>query len=70
MKSYMQKFQATPVFIFLNEILDLCEKIAIFYCEPSEDKSKWCVFQEKQLFLEALECSLFEYEWSTLVYHI
>lgn len=46
-------FSETPIFYFLDEISEKCDKIAIFYCEPSTDVSNWISCNSKgKLFIE------------------
>lgn len=47
-------FAETPVYYFLNEVLDICDKAAFFYCEPMQDKTDWEIFKDKRSLLGAL----------------
>lgn len=51
-------FSDTSVFYFLNEILEKCDKIAVFYCEPSADISTWKFCKSKERFLHEFEIIL------------
>ena len=48
-------FKDTSVFYFLNSILDNCQKIVVFYCEPSIDESTWRNCDSKREFLIEVE---------------
>lgn len=48
-------FKGTSLYYFLNDILDICDKAAFFYCEPIDDKSKWSFFDDKQSLFNSLE---------------
>lgn len=48
-------FSDTSVFYFLNELFNVCDKIAIFYCEPLSDISEWCLYNNAETFLTELE---------------
>ncbi len=50
-----KSFSETPIFYFLNEILEKCDKIAVFYCEPSTDISTWTSCDSKEMFLIEME---------------
>lgn len=47
-------FTETPVYYFLNEVLDNCDKAAFFYCEPAQDRTDREIFDDKQSLLNAL----------------
>lgn len=51
-------FSDTSVFYFLNEIFEKCDKIAVFYCEPSSDISTWKFCKSKETFLHEFEIIL------------
>ena len=48
-------FEETSVFYFLNEVIDYCDKVAIFYCAPCEDMSRWLIYHSKQMLLKEFE---------------
>ena len=49
------RFEDSSVFYFLNEVIDYCDKIAIFYCEPSKDTSTWIICHSKEMLLKIFE---------------
>lgn len=53
-----RNFSETPIFYFLDEISEKCDKIAIFYCEPSTDVSNWISCNSKGKFFIELETVL------------
>lgn len=53
-----RNFSETPIFYFLDEISEKCDKIAIFYCEPSKDVSNWISCNSKGKFFIELETVL------------
>ena len=62
MRPYNQNIQykSTPIYVFLEDLLTLCEKIAIFHCEPLPNKYDWCFFDNRKSFHEAMEKALCE----------
>lgn len=48
-------FGETSLCYFLNEIIPFCKKIALFYCRPLSDKSRWIICGNRDGFFKNIE---------------
>lgn len=63
-----RNFSETPIFYFLDEISEKCDKIAIFYCEPSKDVSNWISCNSKGKFFIEVETLLKANNIKTIIF--
>ena len=62
-----KNFSDTSLFYFLDEIIEKCEKIAVFYCEPSVNELTWTTCYSKDRFLTEMETVLKEDDMSRTI---